>query len=139
MKILKAGTILINLNNQKIALVVREKLHDYTFPKGHLEEFETLEECAIRETEEETGRKNHLLKDIKLPNLYYETPKGESIELHFYLAIDDGQTDKYIKEEDREKSICVSFDEVESKLTYDDLLEYWLKIKDAVKKVMNNY
>ena len=81
----------------------------------------------------------NLLKDIKLPNLYYETPKGESIELHFYLAIDDGQTDKYIKEEDREKSIWVSFDEVESKLTYDDLLEYWLKIKDTVKKVMNNY
>lgn len=44
----KAGCILINLDNSKIALVLRDG--DYSFPKGHLENGETIKECAIRET-----------------------------------------------------------------------------------------
>jgi 8-oxo-dGTP diphosphatase len=56
MKILKAGCILLDLNNNKVGLVYRRKHNDFSFPKGHLEKGETLEECAIRETEEETGR-----------------------------------------------------------------------------------
>ena len=63
MKILKAGTILIILNNQKIALVVREKLHDYTFPKGHLEEFETLEELYKRIKPALITKKNEMHRD----------------------------------------------------------------------------
>ena len=46
---LKAGIILINKN--KIALIYRDNYNDYSFPKGHLEDNESLIECAIRETE----------------------------------------------------------------------------------------
>ena len=55
MKTYKAGTILVNLANKKIGLTYRVKQNDYSFPKGHLEEGETLQECAVRETEEETA------------------------------------------------------------------------------------
>ena len=48
----KAGCILLNYDKQKIALVCRN--NEYSFPKGHLEENETIQECAIRETIEET-------------------------------------------------------------------------------------
>lgn len=54
MKVEKAGTILINLKTKKIGLIYRKKQKDYSFPKGHKEINETLMECAIRETNEET-------------------------------------------------------------------------------------
>ena len=93
----KAGTVLVNLSNKKIALVYRRDNLGYEFPKGHIEEGETLEECAVRETEEETGRKNYIVE--KLEKLNYITGKGEEVELHMYLAIDDGRTHEIIEED----------------------------------------
>ena len=56
MKVEKAGCILINKKNNKIGLIYRQKQKDYSFPKGHRESEESLIECAIRETAEETKR-----------------------------------------------------------------------------------
>ena len=105
MKVKKAGTILINLPRKEIGIVYREKRNDYTFPKGHLEDGETLKECAIRETEEETGRKNHIVFEEKVHVENYITPSGEDVECYYYLAIDDGKTDKEFSYELKEKII----------------------------------
>ena len=56
MKVEKAGCILINKENNKIGLIYRQKQKDYSFPKGHRESEESLIECAIRETAEETKK-----------------------------------------------------------------------------------
>ncbi len=39
-KVKKAGCILINPKDKTIALVYRQHLNDYSFPKGHLEKNE---------------------------------------------------------------------------------------------------
>ena len=62
-KVKKAGCILLNLENESIALVYREKQNDYSFSKGHLESGESLVECAIRETAEETKFECELLEE----------------------------------------------------------------------------
>ena len=92
----KAGTILLNLNSKQIGLVYRETDKKYSFPKGHLEKGETLKQCAIRETEEETLRRNHLLINEEIYILKYTTPSGENIECYYYISVDDGPTLKNI-------------------------------------------
>ena len=90
MLVKKAGTILINLETKKIALVYRDKLQDMSFPKGHVEDSETFEKCAVRETEEETLRANHLLITEPIYTLKYHTPANEDVVCNMYVAIDDG-------------------------------------------------
>ena len=132
----KAGCILINLESKKISLVFRREKDGYSFPKGHLEEGETLQQCAVRETEEETGRKNHLIDEQELAIVKYVTHLGEDVEVHFYLAIDDGLTDKTIPEDLQEISIWVSTDEVEEKLTFGNLRNFWNEVKGKVIDIL---
>lgn len=134
MKEKKAGTILINLSNKKIGLVYRKSKKDYTFPKGHLEKGETLQECAIRETEEETGRKNHLISDKEIIVLSYITPLGEDVECYYYIAIDDGKTEKNITEDLKEELVWTDMNETEEKLSYNDLKNVWYMAKTFIDK-----
>ena len=126
----KAGTILVNLRNKKIALIYRRDKLGYEFPKGHLEKGETLEECAIRETEEETERKSHIIEKLGVVN--YITGKGENVELHLYLAIVDGKSHEVIEENLKEKLYWFSVDEVDSKLNYEDTKRFWENTKQKV-------
>ena len=128
MSIKKAGTILINLENKKIGLVYREKTNDYSFPKGHLEKGETILECAVRETEEETLRKNHLFNNKEVDIIKYDSEEEKNVEVYYYLAIDEGETIKNIPQKDREKLIWEDINDVYSLLTYENLKEMWKKI-----------
>ena len=136
MSIKKAGTILINLENKKIGLVYREKNNDYSFPKGHLEKGETILECAVRETEEETLRKNHLFNNKEVDIIKYDSEEEKNVEVYYYLAIDEGETIKNIPQKDREKLIWEDINDVYSLLTYENLKEMWKKIKNQVKEIL---
>ena len=85
MIIKKAGTILLDVKTKNIGLIYRKKQEDYSFPKGHLNEGETFEECALRETEEETGLVCKIISN-ELPTINYIDSVGEEAEVHFYLA-----------------------------------------------------
>lgn len=137
MSIKKAGTILINLENKKVGLVYREDKKDYSFPKGHLEEGESLLECAVRETEEETLRKNHLMNDEVVGVTRYASSEEPEVEVYYYLAIDDGETEKDIPLKDREELIWKNVDKVNDLLTYDNLKELWGNVKDKVIDIIN--
>ena len=50
-----AGGFVLNEKNEVLLMFRREK---WDLPKGKMDKKETFEECAIRETEEETGLKN---------------------------------------------------------------------------------
>lgn len=128
----KAGSILINLNTRDVGLVYRKMEDDYTFPKGHLEPNEDLLECAVRETEEETQRSNHLASTKEAYVLRYSNRRESDIEAHYFISIDDGPTDKIIPESEKEVLKWVKFDDVEKTLSYADLKEMWRSIKDTV-------
>ena len=131
---IKAGCILINMETKRIALVCRKG--EFSFPKGHLEEGEKIEECAIRETIEETGHECHLIKEIAKIN--YSNPSGEDVENYFFIAMDDGVRKKHINENDKEETIWKDFSEIENTLSYENLIELWNNIKNEVKEIIDN-
>ena len=128
----KAGTILIN--KDKVGLIYRDNYNDYSFPKGHLEEGESLLECAIRETEEETKRKMIVLEEEPVYIDHYFDGNHDECECYFYLVKDDGPSDN--DSTDTHDLLWIDYDKVEDILTYESLKKQWETIKDKVKGYM---
>lgn len=129
-KVKKAGCILINTTDKTVALVYREKQKDYSFPKGHMEGDETLVECAIRETAEETKRDCIILEEEPVYVEGYVTPSGEDVEMYYFLAKDIGESDN--TSDDSHPTFWLPFDEVYDKLSYPSLKTVWDAVKDKV-------
>lgn len=129
MKTKKAGCFLIDLDSKKVALVYRDKKKDYTFPKGHLEENETLIECAIRETAEETKRIAKIIDNEPLISTY-TTPSGEDCICYMYIALDCGKSDN--DSLDTHDVYWINIDEVENVLSYESLIQDWKKNKNKI-------
>ena len=76
-KIPKVGVAVIVIKDKKVLLGERKGAHasgTWAFPGGHLEYFESFEECAKREVEEETGLKITLLdkNPVAVTNDFFE-------------------------------------------------------------------
>lgn len=62
-----------------------------------------------------------------MENIHYKDSKGNEIENYFYLAIDDGKTEKEIKEKDKEITVWKKYDGVEETLSYQNLKDFGMK------------
>lgn len=82
-------TIVVNNQNQ-ILLVKRNDYPLWDFPGGRLEEAESLEECAIRETFEETGYK--VIIEQKFGE--YHVPYYDDIQHVFIARVTGGKAIK---------------------------------------------
>ena len=129
----KAGIILFSKNKEKVCLVYRDYLDDYSFPKGHLEEGETLIQCAIRETEEETKIKPLIIDNEYILEDKYLDKEGNQIVVIYYIAFEDGKSDNTSL--DTHDVIWVNFDEVEDKLSYSTTKEVWKIAKEKILKM----
>ena len=131
---IKSGCYVFNKENKSIALIYRDYHDDYSFPKGHLEDGETLQECAVRETAEEIKRTVVIVDEIEPTVERYTTPKGENCVCYMYVAKDIGHSDNTSTE--THDLIWVPINEVEDKLSYDGLKKYWLQVKGFIDTMM---
>ncbi|OGO86908.1 MAG: hypothetical protein A2Y24_08390, partial [Clostridiales bacterium GWE2_32_10] len=139
MNVQKAGCILLDLNNRKVGLVYRQKQKDFSFPKGHLDSGETLEECAIRETEEETGRKCHIIPSKSVPVLTYTDSRGDKTEAYYFLASDEGPSSKVFAPELVHEIVWKSPEDVEKILSHQNLIDFWNEIKCIINEVLKRH
>lgn len=103
----------------KFCLIYRKGKKDFTFPKGHIEEGETPEITALRETSEETGFQNlEIIGSIGKVDYFWQEGK----ELHHKV-----EEDFLMKLKDKKRK---QFKGPE----YEDIKIVWLKPEEALKK-----
>ena len=98
-----AGGLVYNDQDQ---LLIMKRKGRWDLPKGKLDEGETLESCAVREVQEETGLKKVTLKDFLTTTYHTYDESGKHIlkESHWYKMHAPGdqtlhpQTDEQITE-----------------------------------------
>lgn len=69
----------------EVLLVHRPRYDDWSFPKGKLDPGETIEDCALREVNEETGF-DVILGD-RLDDVRYVDRKGRPKVVHYWRAV----------------------------------------------------
>lgn len=128
MNIKKSGAVIINNKKDSVLLLYRGDLKDWTFPKGHVEYGENYIETAIREVKEETGLDVKIIK--QLCDVEYENIEG-SVITNMFLAM--SQEDNKLKiEHDGDILEWVNINEVNNKLSYDNLKDFFNKIRNDI-------
>ena len=126
-KVIAAGGLVTNDKNELLIMFRRGK---WDLPKGKLDEGETIEECALREVQEETG-----IGNLKLENLvgityheYFEKKLNEGLikETHWFaMHVNDEPKLNPQKEEDIEHIIWADENKLKEclKNTYKNIIE----------------
>jgi len=79
-----AGGVVVR--DGQIALVHRPRYDDWTLPKGKLDPGESFEEAAMREVQEETGVRAHLVRE--LPPTRYRVGGRPKIVRYWLMDVD---------------------------------------------------
>jgi 8-oxo-dGTP diphosphatase len=113
-----AGGIVID-GEGRILLVHRPHYDDWSFPKGGVDNGETIEQAALREVKEEAGLECRIIRPLSDTHYFYKTHKGKKrpkVVHYFLMEIIGGQLFTDGKETD--KAIWCSPAEAEDRLSY---------------------
>jgi len=130
---LKAGGVLFH--DDWIYVVYRTLTDDYSLPKWHLEESETLKECAIRELKEE------LWMNVAIENycdkVAYSYEKEWTINqcIVFFYTMNRTDNSSIPLADDVESYSLVSLDDIEKTLTYESDINI---VRSALKSRKND-
>ena len=122
----------IVIDDDKVLLVKQNDGHT-AFPKGHMEKGETEEECAIRETFEETGLKVKILNGYRYTQSYF-VKRDVLKEVVYFLA---EQKEGTLKKQDEEiKSLgFYSFEDAIFMISYKDTISLFYKVIQDIEKL----
>jgi len=125
------GTIIIEGNK---VLMITSKKDIFGFPKGHIENGETEIETAIRETKEEINLDVIIDENKRFSTSYMV---GENIYkevIYFVAYIDKSKEMNLIPQKEEVNEIMwMDIDEVEEKLSFDDLKILWKEVLEVIR------
>ena len=126
------GTMCFNQN--KILMVKHNKGH-WAFPKGPVENNETEQETAIRETKEETGIEAEIISDERFIITY--SPKENVMKDVIYFIAKPKNNLLNRQPEEIAELEWVNIDEADERITFDDDKKIYKRIKEIyVKKFL---
>ena len=130
---ISAGAIVCTLADNKILyLVIKDNNGNYGFPKGHLEENETMEQAAIREIKEETGIEVKLDTSFR-EELNYVMPNGKDKTSVYFIGYYEDQTP--VKQpEEVEEIFLLSYNEALKIITFENMKEALAKADAYIRK-----
>lgn len=114
--------------NDKSKLLMIKRLGVWDIPKGHLEEGESIEECAIREVEEETGVENLRINNkIGITRHIFDRDGKDGLKVtHWYKMHTNYNQQLIPQEEEGIEDVCW----VESNQIDEYLEKAWKSLKD---------
>lgn len=125
----------IIFNNDKV-LIVKQLSGHYDFPKGHIEDGETEEACAIRETFEEVGINVIVDSNLRFTISYLVNdviPK----DVVYFVAFLDGDDSITIEDDEIAEAMWVDTHDVSQVLSFDNLRQLWTLAYDKYREVYN--
>jgi len=142
---IKSGGVLLKKEkgNLLVALVHRPRYDDWTLPKGHITENESLQDAAIREISEETGYKVGAQR--LLTSIDYDYERDNSVFLsttHYFLMKITGKSKNHTSDREVDEVIWISIEDAVEKLSYSTeqyvLILVYEKLKEKQKLKISN-
>lgn len=122
----KSGGIIIrNQAGKTVFYVVHRPRHDdWSFPKGHIDSGETLEQAALREVLEETGFDCKIIR--KLPEYTYMVSKKEPAVIHWFEM--EVETIGEPQDNEVDRGEWLTLEQLTDMMSYPELIDYIKKI-----------
>lgn len=107
-------------NGQLLYVIIRQRDGSYGFPKGHMEEGETVEQTAVREIREEVGLQVRLLEGFS-EQITYALPQRRRVLKHVtYLLADYEDQEMTIQHKELRSAALLPFEEALSRLQHEN-------------------
>ncbi len=136
-RIFSAGGIIIRNDKKGLRILVTQHSghKGWDFPKGHREIYESEEQTALREVEEEVGVKAEIIERAgQTQYFYYESGERVLKTVVFYLMkyLGEGEATTAFEVSDQK---WLSLDKVEEQLTFKDTKELWKKARAKIESL----
>lgn len=135
-----AGGIVFKKENNTIFVLVSQhsQHHGWVFPKGFIGDTikgESKEQTAVREVEEETGVKAHILKSLPPITYWYQMEGQKRKKTVYYYIMEYVSGDITNHDWEMENVEWLPVDKVEERLTYESDKKVWKEAKKIIGEI----